>query len=47
VLDEGTITYYEDIEEAVAHLERLEEPAVIDAGEDFEEERYDDVDDIL
>jgi capsular polysaccharide transport system ATP-binding protein len=47
VLDEGTITYYEDIEEAVAHLERLEEPAVIDAGEDIEEERYDDVDDIL
>jgi capsular polysaccharide transport system ATP-binding protein len=47
VLDAGTITYYEDIEAAVAHLERLAEPAVIEAGEDAGEEQYEDVDDIL
>lgn len=48
VLDEGTITYYEDIEEAVAHLERLVEPATIDAGDEPEEgESYDDALDII
>jgi len=33
VLDEGKVTYYEDIEAAIAHLEQIEEPAVIEFEE--------------
>ena len=29
VLDEGKVTYYEDIEAAIGHLEQIEEQAVV------------------
>lgn len=48
VLDGGEVTYYEDIEEAVAHLERLQEVAVVEPTADYaDDEREDDVLDII
>jgi capsular polysaccharide transport system ATP-binding protein len=37
VLDGGKVTYYEDIEAAIAHLDRLEEPAVAAFGDGVDE----------
>jgi capsular polysaccharide transport system ATP-binding protein len=45
VLDDGTITYYEDIEAAVAHLERLKDAEPVEADEVVEEPE-EDLDDI-
>jgi capsular polysaccharide transport system ATP-binding protein len=45
VLDDGAITYYEDMEAAVAHLERLQDTDVVDS-EEPEEREEDDFDDL-
>jgi capsular polysaccharide transport system ATP-binding protein len=47
VLDDGTITYYEDIEAAVAHLERLSDAEVVEADEAPDEREEEDELDVI
>lgn len=42
VLDEGMISYYEDIEAAVAHLDRLLDKVTVEEGEDDSEDNESD-----
>jgi capsular polysaccharide transport system ATP-binding protein len=47
VLDDGTITYYEDIQAAVAHLERLSDQEAVEADEGPEEREEEDEFDVI